>query len=114
MRSNLHLPYSVSRDARLEGAQADGTFAMMAPLPTSSPSGDRPELPRVRLDVRTGVGRTASYDFTEEEFLIGGAGGCNLRLSGGAPPVAVQLARKPDGVRVRRMAAGLPVMLVET
>ena len=62
---------------------------MMAPLPTPSPSGDRPELPRVRLEVRTGAGRTLAYDFGADEFLIGGAPGCDLRLAGAAPPVAV-------------------------
>ncbi len=85
---------------------------MMAPLPTPSPPGDRPELPRVRLEVRTGAGRTVGYDFSGGEFLIGAAGACNLRLTAnGAPPVGVQLTRKPDGVRVRRVTAGLPVTL---
>ena len=53
---------------------------MMAPLPTPRPPGDRPELPRVRLEVRTGAGRTVGYEFGGEEFLIGGAGACDLRL----------------------------------
>ena len=91
---------------------ADGTFAMMAPLPTPSPPGDRPELPRVRVEVRTAAGRTVGYEFGGDEFLIGGAGACDLRLpTSGVPPVGVQLTRKPDGVRVRRVAAGLPVLL---
>ena len=85
---------------------------MMAPLPTQNPPGDRPELPRVRLEVRTGAGRTIGYEFSGNEFLIGGAGACNLRLTAnGAPPVGVQLTRKPDGVRARRVTAGLPVVL---
>lgn len=84
---------------------------MMAPLPTPNPSGDRPELPRVRLTVRTGAGRNVNYDFTHDEFLIGGAAGCDLRLPvASTPPVAVQLTRKPEGIRVRRVA-GLPVAL---
>ncbi|MBN9121182.1 MAG: hypothetical protein J0I06_18860, partial [Planctomycetes bacterium] len=84
---------------------------MMAPLPNPSPPGDRPELPRVRLEVRTAAGRTVGYEFTDDEFLVGAAGGCNLRLPAGGPPVGLQLARKPDGVRARRVAASLPVLL---
>src|SRR6187455_2600066 len=82
---------------------------MMAPLP---PPPDRPELPRVRLEVRTGSGRTVSYELGGDEFLIGGAGGCDLRLPvPNIPAVVCQLTRKADGVRVRRLAAGLPVHL---
>jgi hypothetical protein len=85
---------------------------MMAPLPTPNPSVDRPELARVRLEARTGNGRALIYEFGGDEFLIGGAAGCDLRLTAaGSPPVAVQLTRRPDGVRVRRVAAGLPVHL---
>ncbi len=84
---------------------------MMAPLPNPGPSADRPELPRVRLEVRTGAGRVLAYEFGADEFLVGAAAGCDLRLPAGAPPVAVQYTRRPDGVRVRRVAAGLPVVL---
>ena len=37
---------------------APAQTAMMAPLPTSSHTDDRPELPRVRLDVRAASGRS--------------------------------------------------------
>src|SRR5687767_6739615 len=111
MRSNLHLPRLCVQGCAPGTSGADGTFAMMAPLPNPSPSGDRPELPRVRLEVRTAAGRTVGYEFSGDEFLVGAAGGCNLRLPAGAPPVALQLARKPDGVRARRVAASLPVLL---
>jgi chromosome segregation ATPase len=84
---------------------------MMAPLPNPGPPDARPELPRVRLEVRTAAGRTVGYDFTNEEFLVGSASGCDLRLPSGSPPVALQLARKPTGLRARRVAAGLPVLL---
>jgi hypothetical protein len=83
---------------------------MMAPLPTNSTPGDRPELPRVRVEVRAASGRGALYDFAREEFLIGSANGCELQLPAGGPPVAVQLTRRPEGVRVRRVA-GLPLAL---
>src|SRR5436305_1255981 len=85
---------------------------MMAPLPNPTPPPDRPDLPRVRLEVRTGSGRTVSYEVGTTEFLVGGAGGCDLRLPApNLPPVVCQLTRKPDGVRVRRLAPGLPVLL---
>ena len=84
---------------------------MMAPLPNPTP-GDRPDLPKVRLDVRTGAGRAISYELANDEFLIGGAPGCDLRLSiPGAPAVAVQLTRKPNGVGIRRVTAAMPVLL---
>lgn len=85
---------------------------MMAPLPNPPPANDRPELPRVRLEVRTGSGRTVSYEVGSDEFLIGAASGCDLRLPvPNAPSVVCQLTRKADGVRVRRLAAGVPVLL---
>src|SRR5580692_7408116 len=85
---------------------------MMAPLPPSNLSADRPELPRVRLDVRSGSGRSVSYEVGAEEFLIGGANGCDLRIPApNLPPVICQLIRKTDGVRVRRLTPILPVLL---
>lgn len=84
---------------------------MMAPLPPNPPT-DRPELPRVRLDVRAGSGRPVSYEVGSDEFLIGGAGGCDLRLPApDLPPVICQIIRKPEGVRVRRLTPVLPVLL---
>ncbi len=84
---------------------------MMAPLPNHIP-GNRPDLPRVRLDVRTGGGRAVSYELATEEFLIGGAPGCDLRLAiPGTPAVAVQITRKPSGVGIRRVTAAMPVLL---
>ena len=74
---------------------------MMAPLPNPPPANDRPELPRVRLEVRSGSGRTISYEVGSDEFLIGGASGCDLRLPvPNAPSVVCQLTRKADAVRV--------------
>ncbi len=94
---------------------------MIGSLPPSPPA-DRPELPRVRLDVRaasgpaTGASRTpqraVTYEVGADEFLIGGADGCDLRLpTPNLPPVVAQLTRKPDGVRVRRLTPILPVLL---
>src|SRR5262249_47862706 len=99
-----------------ESPGADGTIAMMAslppaPTPPTGPPADRPELPRVRLDVRTGSGRSVSYAVGADEFLIGAAAVCAVRLPApGLPPVVAQITRKPDGVKVRRLAPGLPVL----
>ena len=85
---------------------------MMAPLPNPTPPPDRPEMPRVRLEVRSGAGRAVTYEVGSDEFLIGGASGCDLRLPNpNLAPVICQLTRKPDGVTVRRIAHGLPVLL---
>ncbi len=85
---------------------------MMAPLPTPNTPSERPELPRVRLDVRAGSGRPVSYEVGSEEFLIGGASGCDLRLPATSlPPVICQLTRKSDAVRVRRLTPALAVLL---
>ena len=85
---------------------------MMAPLPTSSHTDDRPELPRVRLDVRSASGRVVSYEVGAEDFLIGGSSGCDLRLpTPNLPPVLCQVSRKLDGIRVRRVTPVLPVLL---
>jgi hypothetical protein len=85
---------------------------MMAPLPPSNLPADRPELPRVRLDVRSGSGRPISYEVGTDEFLIGGASGCDLRLPApNLPPVICQLTRKVDGVRLRKVAPNVPILL---
>lgn len=89
---------------------APGRKPMIGPLPPTPPP-DRPELPRVRLDVRPPGGRPTTYEVSGDEFLIGGAAGCDLRVSSAppVPPVICQVIRKPDGVRVRRLT---PVLLV--
>jgi len=79
--------------------------------PQTAPTADRPPLPRVRLDVRTGSGRTVTYEVATHEFLIGGAAGCDLRLPApDMPPVVCQLSRRADSVTIRRVAAGCPVL----
>ena len=83
----------------------------MAPVPSLDAESDRPDLPRVRLAVRTGTGRTVEYEVGGSEFLIGGAAGCDLRLPvPNLPPVVCQITRKPDGATVRRLATGLTVL----
>ena len=69
---------------------------------------------RVRLDVRSGSGRPVSYEVGSDEFLIGGANGCDLRIPApNLPPVICQIIRKSDGIRVRRLTPLLPVLLNE-
>ena len=93
---------------------------MLGPIPPP-PAADRPELPRVRLEVRASVApgsasrtppRAVTYEVGSGEFVIGGAGGCDLRLPApNLPPVIAQITRKPDGVRVRRLTPVLPITL---
>ena len=69
-------------------------------------------LPSVRVDVRNGSARPALYDISGEEFLIGSVPGCDLRLPGtNLPPVVCLITRQPDGVRLRRLAPTLPVLV---
>ncbi|QDU20097.1 hypothetical protein [Urbifossiella limnaea] len=85
---------------------------MMAPLPSPTPPPDRPELPRARVEVRAGGGRPVSYEIATDEFLVGPAAGCDLRLPlPGTAPVAVQFLRRADGLKVRRLAPSLVVQL---
>lgn len=71
-----------------------------------------PDLPRVRLEVRTSPGRSVHYEVGGREFLIGAAAGCDLRLPMAAwPPVIAQLSVHEEGVRIRRTAPGLEVLL---
>ncbi|MCS6864209.1 MAG: FHA domain-containing protein, partial [Gemmataceae bacterium] len=85
---------------------------MMAPLPNPHSLGHRPELPPVRLEVRTDTGRISHCDIERDEFLIGSASGCDLRLTSSAlPPVTLQLTRHPDGLRLRRLVPAIPVVI---
>ncbi len=82
---------------------------MTAPRPNPTPP---TRLPPVRLEVRTGSGQIHVHDLDSEEFLIGGAPGCDLRLPApNLPPVVCQISRRPDGIRIRRLAPGIQVLL---
>ncbi|MCE9533620.1 MAG: hypothetical protein K8T89_21215 [Planctomycetes bacterium] len=75
-----------------------------APLPDG--------LPEVRVEVRNGSTRPTVYELTGEEFLIGSVPGCDLRLPGtNLPPVICLIARMADGVRLRKLAPTLPVLV---
>ena len=82
-----------------------------ATSPTPSPTG-APARPLVRLDVRLAGGAPARHQLTGGEFLIGGAGGCNLTLPGAdLPHLICQLAVAADGVHLRRLAENFPVLV---
>jgi chromosome segregation ATPase len=69
-------------------------------------------LPNVRVEVRNGSSRPSFYDVTGEEFLVGSVPGCDLRLPGtNLPPVVCLIARQPDGIRLRKLAPTLPVLV---
>jgi chromosome segregation ATPase len=71
-----------------------------------------PAAPAVRLELRHGSARSVVYDVTGEEFVLGSAVGCDLRLPGsGLPPLLAVLSRQPDSVRVRKLAAAAPLLL---
>lgn len=112
MRSNPRRDPSARTPTFRWPMPAKRDIAMTAPLPSSTPPPERPEKPRVRLEVRTGSGRSVSYEVATEEFLIGGAAGCDLRIPmPNVPPVVCQITQKSEAVSVRRVASGLPVLL---
>jgi chromosome segregation ATPase len=80
--------------------------------PLASPAPAEPDPTPVRLDVRVGSGRPASYQMAGGEFGIGGAEGCDVRLPGThLPPLVCQIARTPDGLRLRKLDPAFPVLL---
>ena len=80
-------------------------------LPTLPPR-DAPGPPLVRLELRHGSARPSWHEITGEEFLIGSVPGCDLRLPGtNLPPIICQIVRRPEGVRLRKLAPTQPVML---
>ncbi len=68
--------------------------------------------PPVRIEVRNGTSRPITFDISGEEFLIGSVPGCDLRLPGtNLPPVVCLIARQADGVRLRKLAPTLPILV---
>jgi len=85
---------------------------MMAPLFSPGNTPTDPHRLVVRLDVRIGSGRSTSYALDGNEFLIGGAAGCDLQLSGAhIPPVIGQITFQGEEVFVRRIAPAFPIQL---
>src|SRR3954471_12562107 len=77
----------------------------MTATPTTS------SLPAVRLEVHQG-GRSVPYFFDQVDFLIGTVAGCDLRVPGAnLPAVLCLLARHPEGLTLRRLAATQVLLL---
>lgn len=85
---------------------------MLAPIPIPRREASPLDADATRLEIRLGSGRVVSYPIAAEEFLIGGAAGCDLRLSGSnVPPVVCQFTQTDDGLRVRKLAPNATVLL---
>lgn len=79
--------------------------------PTPAPPPAAP--PGVRLDVRLGAGRPATFPLADGgEFLVGGGDRCQLRLPGsGVPAVVCRFTRAADAVTFRRLDPAFPVLV---
>jgi chromosome segregation ATPase len=81
-------------------------------MPPSSQHRPAPAGPPVRIEVRHGSTPPVAFDVPGDEFLIGSVPGCDLRLPGSnLPPNICLLRRGPDGVRIRKLAPALPILL---
>lgn len=81
-----------------------------APFPTTPPAGSEPC--RLRLELRHGAAKPAFYEVADASFLVGSIPGCDLRLPGaGLPPVICLLARRSDGVHLRKLAPTVPLQV---
>ena len=68
--------------------------------------------PAVRFEVRVGRDQPTTLPFARAEFLIGGASGCDLRLTGShLPPVIGRVAHAADGLTFRKVDPAFPVLL---
>jgi chromosome segregation ATPase len=71
----------------------------------SSPADSGDSLPEVRLEVRPGTGKAATYTVTDASFLIGSVPGCDLRVPGAnLPAVLCLISRRPEGATLRKLA----------
>jgi len=70
------------------------------------------EAPLVRIEMRQGGSRPVSHDVAGEELLIGSVPGCDLRIPGNnLPPLIAQIIRRPDGIKIRKLAPAQPILL---
>lgn len=71
-----------------------------------------PAAPPVRVEVRHGAAPPVGLDVTGDEFVIGSVPGCDLRIPGAnLPPQVCLITRGPDGVRLKKVAQALPILL---
>src|SRR5204863_7740109 len=86
--------------------------ARIVRMAQARPIPDRPPVAEpfaVRLEVRA-RGRPALYEVGDAGFLVGTVPGCDLRLPGAdLPPVLCLIARRPDGVSLRKLAPMAPL-----
>ncbi len=69
-------------------------------------------LPAVRVELRHGSARPATYDLNDVSFLIGTVPGCDLRLPGAhLPSVICLISRHTRGVTIRKLAPILPIQV---
>src|SRR5262245_26619065 len=79
-------------------------------MPPSSQQ--RPAAPPVRVEVRHGAAPPVGLDVTGDEFIVGSVPGCDLRIPGAnLPPQVCSIRRGPDGVRLKKIAQALPILL---
>lgn len=70
------------------------------------------EVPAIRLELRHGAAPPSGHQVVGDEFLIGSVPGCDLRLPGtNLPPVIAQIIRRPEGIRLRKLAPAFPILL---
>ncbi len=64
------------------------------------------------FEVRAGSHRPVRYDFTGNEFRVGGAANCELRLAGAAvPPVVCRFVRDGEHIRIERHDEAFPILV---
>jgi len=81
-------------------------------MPPSTPERQGPAAPPVRVEVRHGAAPPVGLDVTGDEFVVGSVPGCDLRIPGAnLPPHVCSIHRGPDGVRLKKLAQALPILL---
>lgn len=81
-------------------------------MPPSTPERQGPAAPPVRVEVRHGAAPPVGLDVTGDEFIVGSVPGCDLRVPGAnLPPQVCAIRRGPDGVRLKKLAQALPILL---
>ena len=81
-------------------------------MPPSTQQRPEPAAPPVRVEVRHGAAPPVGLDVTRDEFIVGSVPGCDLRIPGAnLPPQVCAIRRGPDGVRLKKLAQALPILL---
>jgi uncharacterized phage infection (PIP) family protein YhgE len=81
-------------------------------MPPSTQQRPAPAAPPVRVEVRHGAAPPVGLDVTGDEFVVGSIPGCDLRIPGANLPSHIcSIHRGPDGVRLKKLAQALPILL---